>query len=93
MVMGTEDCILIGCLCEVDGETEFLLADLDELHESSTLVYDGLLNTPSLRLTLSTSQDEVVLESPVSTRRTWVRIWANDPSEPNRVAIGISAGA
>lgn len=88
-IIATQHCVMIGCRCELDGATEFLLGDLAEMHESTAAVFEGLVNTPSKRVNLVSALNEVILEAPVSSTQTRVHIWCNDSREPDRIAIGI----
>jgi hypothetical protein len=76
-------------MSEPDGDTTIFLTDEGlppgEFRDSAP-VFDGDVDTPSCRITVSSVLDEVLLELGVP-ERTRVRIWANHPREPDFIAI------
>ena len=74
----------------MDGETVVTLAPANEIVTDNQLVFDGILETQSLSLVVSTVDRETILDSPVHTGRTRVRIWVNRPTEPDSVQIGLN---
>jgi hypothetical protein len=89
VVSGTDSCLLVSCMAEVDGETEFTLGNVKEVNPAAHLVFRGVLDTPNLRIVLGTAEGKTILESPTLGRRTKVWIWANSLSRPDKVVVGI----
>jgi hypothetical protein len=90
-VAATATCIAIGTLSEHDGTTRVTLGGDANNAPHDTPVFDGLLETPGLELAVCTVLNDVVLAATVPTQRTWVRIWANDRTEPSEIHIMHSA--
>lgn len=89
LIVATESCIAVGCRCEVDGETEIMLEHCSNVDTGDVLEFEGRLRTPSRRITIRTTHDVTLLEMPVAGTMTTLRIWVNDPTEPDRIIVGI----
>lgn len=87
-LMWTDSCILVGCLATGSGETTFTLGSSASVDPGTKPVFAGRLKTPSLCINLATAEREVVLEAPVNGAETSVRVWTNDPVEPDNVIVG-----
>jgi hypothetical protein len=85
----TPSCVAVGCLAFMDGVTEVSIGQAKEVSVADALVFDGNVETPSRLLVVSTSDRRQLLKFATPFRNTRVRIWANHPTEPNRVSIGI----
>jgi hypothetical protein len=85
----TPSCIAVGCLAFMDGETEVTLGASAEVDPGGIVAFDGLLDTSNRAVVVSTIEGETVLRANVTGARTRVRIWTNDPSEPDEVVIGL----
>lgn len=81
--------IWIGCLSFMDGTTEFVLGSAEEVTPDQEPIFDDVLETPSRAVAIRTSHLRTILGNKVPTSSTRVRIWTNDPSEPDRVIIGL----
>lgn len=77
----------IGCYSEQDGETDFALSDEASDVLSQKPIYDGVLDTPSRIVIVSTSSLDTLLETAVPTHFTRVRIWTNHPVWPNDILV------
>jgi hypothetical protein len=86
LVTYTRSCVVVGTLAFMDGSTRVSLDRHHEPHDLA-LVFDGLLETPSKVLSVSTSHDETLMELELETERTRVRIWVNDPREPDDIRV------
>lgn len=92
LVAATESCVAIGTLSELDGETSISLSDEEaDAGSGEAPVFDGVLNTPSGKLSVCSVLDEVLLECDVSSCRSRVRVWANHSSEPDEIRIVVTA--
>ncbi len=70
----------------MNGETTIKLGEaLAPL--GGELVFDGVLETPGLQIAVSDSGATTLLSMRVQTARTHVRVWVNDPSEPDIILI------
>jgi hypothetical protein len=88
IIAATESCIAVGCLCDIDGETEFTLGAGPEVDPGSEPTFQGTLQTPNRRIVVRSVYGETILELPVLRETARVRIWVNHPSEPDRVVVG-----
>jgi len=82
--------VVIGCLAEMDGETEVHLGWQKEVDPGSAPSFVGRLETPSGVVSVVTVLKKVVLSLDVRKKSIAVHIWTNDPSEPTEVLIGVS---
>jgi hypothetical protein len=89
LILATSSCITVGCLAEMDGETEITLGPAGSVAPNGPPAFDGDLETPSGVVVVSTVDYEEVLCVPTPTPRTRVRIWVNHPTEPDRIVIGL----
>lgn len=89
LIAATDSCIAVGCRAEDDGETEIVLGDCSDVDTGEQPFFDGVLRTPSRKLVVRTVLGVTLLEMPVSKTETRLKIWANDPAEPDRIAVGI----
>lgn len=89
LVAATNSCIAVGCRTEVDGETEINFEHCSNIDTGDQLEFEGLLQTPSRKIVVRTTHGVTLLEMPVAATETKLRIWANDPNEPDRLTIGI----
>jgi hypothetical protein len=72
----------------MDGETEIVLGRSGDLSQNDTPAFDGMIDTPQKKLTVSTSELDILLTAEVSAAQTRVRVWTNRSREPDHVAIG-----
>jgi hypothetical protein len=89
LIVATNSSVAVGCLSEVDGETEFVLGASSEVNPGEPPTFEGKISTPSRRLEISSMLGDSILTTPVPQYETMVRIWVNDPKEPDRVIVGI----
>ncbi len=88
LVAATSSCVAVGTLSEHDGETTISLSDGGEPDPLGlALVFDGGLATASGRLCVCTVQGEVLLSLRFAQHAFRVRIWANDPAEPDHIEV------
>jgi hypothetical protein len=95
LVTATPSCVAVGTLCQADGETLLSLSDEMPLRlPKQAPVFDGILPTPSKRLSVCSVHDEPLLLLDVPSSNTRVRIWGNHPAEPNEIwiVVGNKAG-
>lgn len=89
VVTATDACLLVSCMAEIDGETEFTLGDVKDVSPGHHLVFHGVLDTPNSKVVLGTAEGDTILESPTAATKTRIWIWANSTSRPDKVVIGI----
>lgn len=87
-LISTDTCILVGCLMDADGETEFTLGEIHEVDPGRPPAFEGKLKTPNHKISLESVDGHTVLEAPVLHLETKVRIWTNHESEPDKVIVG-----
>jgi hypothetical protein len=51
------------------------------------LAFDGVLETPSGMIGVFSAHDEQLLGLRIGRERARVRIWTNDPTEPDRIHV------
>lgn len=90
IVAATDSCIAVGCRAEDDGDTEITLGALEDTRSDDRLAYDGWLETPSRKVVVRSVEGADFLEMPVASEKTNVRVWVNDPQEPDRITVGIA---
>ena len=86
-IWSTPSCILVGCLCFSDGETDLVVSDSWEDAPSAAPAFEGTLDTPSRIFQVSTSERTTLLRWKVSDHFSRVRIWTDHPSEPEHILI------
>lgn len=86
--VSTDSCILVGCLIDADGVTEFAMGKMHEVDPGRLPAFEGNLKTPTRRISLESVDGRTVLEAPVLHLETKVRIWTNHESEPDKVIVG-----
>ena len=85
-VVSSGNCIAIGTLAEMDGETTVVLEN-NIAHPRGKLIFEGAIETPSRSVQVSTSQLEVVGRLDVSEVIAHFRIFTNDLREPDLIEI------
>ncbi len=88
-IWATSSCIVFGCLMFMDGETEVTLGNTSDVGIADKAAFEGMLESPSRMVVVSTVGWKPILSSAVATRITPVRIWTNHPTEPDKVIIGL----
>jgi hypothetical protein len=89
LIAATDSCIAIGCRPDCDAETRFTVGDVRDLGLGTTPDFECSIQTPSSRMIVQTVESVVFLEVDVVEDVTNVRIWTNDPLEPDHIVIGI----
>jgi hypothetical protein len=90
LVVATESCVVIGCRAESDGSTKITIGTDGEVALQSLPIFEGRLSTPSKVLILSTVDGTRLFERSVPQSFTNLRVWANDPNEPDEIVVGIT---
>jgi hypothetical protein len=89
LIVATTSCVAVGCLSEQDGETEFTLGASHEVDPRTHPAFQGVLSTPSRKIRVVSVLGQPILETAVMRDSTTVRIWVNDPTEPDKIIIGV----
>ncbi len=89
LILATASCVAVGCLMYLDGETEVVVGNPSEVAFGRAPAFDGMLETPSHTVVISTVELETVLQAAVPNVRTRIRIWVNHPTEPDKIGIGL----
>jgi hypothetical protein len=87
LVAASQTCVSIGTLAEIDGETTITLADSIDGISVGELFFDGVLLTPGHEVSVCTSENEKLLTLPIKASHARVRVFANDPSEPDEIVV------
>lgn len=88
LVTSTRSSIAIGTLAQMDGETTIRL-DTRYASPEGILVFDNTLDTPGKRVAVITSSMDEILSMEVSQSRSHVRVWVNDPREPDLILVEV----
>ena len=72
-----------------DGETLVLLGRATELDPGEPPAFHGMLATPNRAVVVTNVERDAVLETAVPETRTRVRIWVDEPIEPEKVVVGL----
>lgn len=88
-IAATESCILVGCYPEIDGETKITLGPAADVDPGGMPAFDGQLATPSGIVRIVTIDWKPLLEAPVSSTNTRIRIWKNRPRFADEVIVGV----
>ncbi len=88
-VQSSGSCVSVITMHEVDGETSIEFAsDIDVGEdEGLQLVFEGQLETPGRLVSMSTSQEDRVMEVPVSGDTATLTVWLSDLRWPERVLV------
>lgn len=89
-IASTDSCVAIGTLSEIDGKTAITLTDQDDNEHDQGLAFDGILSVPTRELSVCSVDDERLLTLPVLSDKPRVRVFTNDPNEPDRILILVS---
>jgi hypothetical protein len=84
-VSGTSEYVAIGTLSAQDGET--LISLTDEERPAGEPAFDGELNTPNHTVTICSILLETIVEGRVTSDKTRVMVWTNDPVEPDTICV------
>lgn len=85
----TQSCVAVPCYPEIDGPTEIVLQDASDAEPGGRPAFEGVLETPTRTLVVTTVDDNVLLSSDTSNVQTRLRIWLSDPHLPEVVTIVI----
>ncbi len=85
----TAECIAVCCLPDSDGTTKIILGPVKDVGTHSKLLFDGAVETPSRKLSVSTVLAEVLLDTDVPHTATDLKIWTNGNRDSDIVIIGI----
>jgi hypothetical protein len=89
LIASTDSCVAVGCRSETDGDTQFVLGDTRDVDPGGQPIFQGTLKTPGHRIALRSVIGLMILETPVPHDETTIRVWVNDPNEPDQVIVGI----
>ncbi|MFN8524647.1 MAG: hypothetical protein U0821_16240 [Chloroflexota bacterium] len=92
MVASTPTCIILGTLCEVDGETLVQVADEHAAVEELQKIFVGDFNTTGSVLRVMSAEGDAYLEVAVPQPRLSLDIFADDPSHLARILIRVESG-
>jgi hypothetical protein len=80
-------CVVVGCLMSDDGPTTISIDTARPSAQAMRQVFRGEIQTPSRFLAVTTVSGRRALEAPVRDARTTVTIFANLPTEPDRIVV------
>lgn len=80
-------CINVGCRMWRDGGVGITLGLYGELEPAGALRLDWRILTPDLLVLLFDANNPELMQLPVTTTNTRIRVWTNHPAEPDEVAV------
>jgi hypothetical protein len=86
-IWSTRSCIIVGSLAFMDGETYLVASTSVADVQPTEPAFDGMLDTPSRVVEISTSERQVLLRCAVAALVTRVRVWTDRPSEPENILV------
>lgn len=89
-VTSTDSCVAVATLCEFDGATTVIVGTDPHGTGAEILVFDGHLTIPSKQLSVCSAFDEKLLSMDISRSHVHLKVFANDATEPNLIAILVS---
>ncbi len=84
----TTSFVSVAGLHDVDGETELVLGPADDVAPDFDAQFDGMIETPTRSVVLSTVPGDHLLKAKVPDTITRIRVWRNHPVWADRVVIG-----
>ncbi len=78
----------VGTVVDVDGETHLQISDT-ELQTELPLVFDGFIEAPNGRVTVSDAHLTEFGAVPVGGPKARIRVWTNHPSEPDQILVAV----
>lgn len=89
LVVANPTCIAIATQSPVDGEIQITLTDQPAVPISTDNLFkefEGQLHTPQSKVSIWTTELELLLEMPVTTRNTFIEVWL-DSTYPKRIVV------
>lgn len=83
----TSTCLAIGCLSDMDGETNIGIGYFDYLDEGVNLAFSGSLETPNLKIAINAVFGLRLLETKFKQIKTQIEVWVNHSIEPDRIIV------
>jgi hypothetical protein len=89
LISATDSCIAVGCRSEADGATQFTFGWSADVDPGSEPAFIGSVKTPSRHVALQTILWQSLLAQVVPFEYTRIRIWLDDPTEPDNIVVGL----
>jgi hypothetical protein len=89
--VATDECIVVGCRSETDGEPTIVLLTDETWAVSAPIRFEAEISTPFYTVSLRSAEGETYVETPVSSIRTMVVVNCDDDYEPSRIEISLQA--
>lgn len=93
LTAATSTCVSFGTRADVDGETEIVLNTSLITPADLRRAFRGVIETPSGKVAVVTSQFERILEVDVPGTLAEVSIWADDLVNPSHVTVAVTPRA
>jgi hypothetical protein len=91
-VLSTPSCIALACMIDGEGETSILIGNGLALDPGGRPLFDGMIETPSCTVAISTVERSSVAEAKVTGIHTRIRVWTNRAFLPDRLMWGWDSG-
>jgi hypothetical protein len=88
-ITATEFDILVACYPEVEGETKITLGQASDVDPGYAPAFDGQLVTPGRVVRITDVGWKPLLETPVSSQNTRIRIWKNNVRFADEIIVGV----
>jgi hypothetical protein len=90
LIAATASCIAVGCKSSVDGPTQFVLGQRNEVDPGRVPNFESVLDTFLGFVSVQSVLHQTILEMRTSSNRTRISIWVNDLREPDLVILGVA---
>lgn len=89
LVSWNKSSVVVGCLPDVEGDTELVVGRMASIATDDPIVFDGIVDLPSRRFTICTAENQEIYAFPNAADSIHLRVWANHPVMPNRLVVGL----
>lgn len=88
-ILATNSCVSVVCYPEIDGPTDIVFGEVNEVGLDRPPDFEGILRTPDRKVVITTVDDQTVLDVPVLAKLTILKIWRSHPRWPEIVTVGV----
>jgi hypothetical protein len=86
-ILATNSCVSVACYPEIDGPTDIVCGDANEVGLDRPPDFEGILRTPDRKVVITTVDDQTVLDVLVPAKLTVLKIWRSHLRWPETVTV------